>query len=370
MVRVHQDSFCFLQAHISQFDILKNFRHTLVHSKGMPLGQQEDRHVEIVMATYNGVKHLQQQIDSIFNQTHTNWTLLIGDDRSTDNTPMFLAELQNKHPEKVKFLPFKTNAGIVGNFSRILEMTEADYVMFADQDDVWFPEKIEKTLHKMAELEKQYGEDVPLLVHTDMIVVDDDLKVIDKSHWHRLRFNPKHSGELNRVLVQTAAWGCTMLFNRKLVNIATPIPPEAFVHDYWLVLVAAGCGHVGYVKEPTLYYRQHSNQWLGSRAPDFAWFKNEMLNNPKFQNDEELRIMKHMLRGYMFYKRYDNFLSDEQKQMVEAFIDMKYQPLWKELYWKFKYRFYNHGFWKNLAFTIASIRMGRADPKYRQLKRD
>ncbi len=326
----------------------------------------DDKHVEIVMASYNGAKYLPRQIDSLFAQTHKNWSLLVGDDASTDETLKFLEELQKNHPDKIKILPFKNNVGIISNFSRTLELADSDYVMFCDQDDEWKPEKIEKSLNKLLELEKKYGNDVPLLVHTDMTVVDNNLQIIDKSHWHRLRITPVNTCKLNRVLVQNGAWGCTMLFNRKLVNMATPIPFEGFVHDYWLALVASGCGHMDYIDDPTVFYRQHENQWLGSRQPDYTWFKSEMSNYQKFQGESELRIMKHMLRAFVFYKRYENFLSDDQKQMVEAFIEMKYQPLWKELYWKMKYGFFNHGFWKNLAFTMASIRMGQANPKYRQ----
>lgn len=73
--------------------------------------------VDIVMATYNGAKFLRQQVDSILSQTYPNWHLIIGDDRSSDNTPALLEQLQNEHPDKITVHLFQDNAGVIENFS-------------------------------------------------------------------------------------------------------------------------------------------------------------------------------------------------------------------------------------------------------------
>lgn len=238
--------------------------------------------------------------------------------------------------------------------------------MYCDQDDVWFPDKIERTLTKMKALEDKWGKDIPLLVHTDMEVVDGNLKVIDASHRRRQGINPVRSGKLNAALVQSGMWGCTMMFNRKLIDLATPIPLEGMVHDAWLALIASACGKIDFLKEPTMFYRQHSSNWAGSLGSDFPWFIKYVLKNPDFQKHSELRFMRCMVRGYYFYKRYGTFLNDSQRDMLEAFIDLKYEPVWKELYLRWKYGFWNHGFWPNVGLIIATMRMGKGDPKYRQ----
>lgn len=321
--------------------------------------------IEIVLASYNGEKHLGAQIDSIFAQTYQNWHLLIGDDHSEDATLSILKELQRQYPDKISIYPSEQRLGLVQNFSRLLELTSAEYIMLCDQDDYWLPQKIEKSFIKIKELEKEWGKEVPLLVHTDMEIVDEDLKLIDKSQWKRQQFNPRRSGKLNAILMQNASWGCTMIINRNLIHLALPAPTEGFVHDYWLVLVASAFGQVGYVPEATMLYRQHEKNLVGSKNINFKWFINNVLKDPLYQPQMELRMMKHMVRAYVFYKRYQACLTEQQKEMIESFIDLKYQPLWKELYWRWKYDFFNHGFWPNLGLILATMRMGKAISKYR-----
>jgi glycosyltransferase involved in cell wall biosynthesis len=327
------------------------------------MNQTKNDSVDIVLATYNGAKFLTEQINSILNQTYPNWHLLIGDDGSTDSTPEILQAFKGIYPDKITICPFKDNVGVSQNFSRLLELTDAPYMMLCDQDDFWLPEKIELTLFKMKELEETWGSEEPLLVHTDMEVVDDNLNLIAASQWKRQHLNPKDSVKLNAVLMQNASWGCTMMFNRALIDIALPIPTESFIHDYWLVLVAAACGHIDYVNKPTMLYRQHEKNWIGSKAANFSWFIENIKAGSEHQEKIEMRMMKNMVRGYILYKRYHNVLSEEQRNLLVHFINLKYQPLWKELYWRMRYGFTNHGFWPNVDLLLTTIRMGRADPK-------
>lgn len=327
-------------------------------------GLPSDR-IDIVMGVFNGEKYLHDQIDSIVAQTYQNWHLLIGEDQSIDNSLSILKEIQSKYPDKISLYPAEINLGLVQNFSRLLELSDAKYMMFCDQDDYWFPEKIEKSLQKIKEMENQWGEEIPLLVHTDMEIFDDDLKIVSKSMWKGQRFKPKRSEKLGAVLMQNAAWGCTMMFNRNLLDLALPIPEEGFFHDYWLALVAAAFGHIGYLDEPTLLYRQHDNNVVGSKNIDFHWFVDKVIKNPLYQSQTEKRMMKLMMRAYIFYTRYYANLTDQQKEVLESFIELKYQPLWKELYWRWKYDFFNYGFWSNVGLVLATIRMGMADARFR-----
>ena len=102
----------------------------------------EDR-VDILMGTFNGEKHVEEQIHSLLNQTYQNFQLIIGDDASTDRTREIVSKIQKEHPNKIMFLPFSDNVGALNNFTRLAEFAESNYIMFCDQDDIWFPEKIE-----------------------------------------------------------------------------------------------------------------------------------------------------------------------------------------------------------------------------------
>ncbi len=140
--------------------------------------------IDILLATYNGAAFLNQQLGSVENQTHRNWRLIVRDDGSTDKTPGIIEAFRARHPDKVVVLRDDDgNLGLVRNFSRLMEHAGAGYVAFCDQDDVWKPEKLELSLQKMRSLETEHGPERPLLVVTDLSVVDEDLQVVHLSFW-------------------------------------------------------------------------------------------------------------------------------------------------------------------------------------------
>jgi len=118
-------------------------------------------YIEILLASYNGEKYIEEQIDSILNQTHTNFQLIICDDGSTDLTRQII-ERKMSLTNKITLLAPRTNRGVIQNFAYLMECSKAPYCMLSDQDDVWFPDKIEKTLKQMQKLEKQNNHDLPL----------------------------------------------------------------------------------------------------------------------------------------------------------------------------------------------------------------
>ena len=134
--------------------------------------------VDILMATYNGAPYISQQIASILDQSHGQIRLIIRDDGSTDETVKILENVDQHHASKITLLPHDRRLGIKGNFSRLMEHATSKYIMFADQDDVWEKRKVAETLEIMKELEASGYSDRPLLVHTDLFVVDGNLNVL------------------------------------------------------------------------------------------------------------------------------------------------------------------------------------------------
>lgn len=320
--------------------------------------------IEIILATYNGEKHLHEQMLSLISQDYPNIRILVGDDASTDSTRDIIETFRKQYPDKVVPLFFKQNVGIINNFSRTLELSEAPYLMFADQDDIWFHDKVSKTMTKMEELEKKWGSEQPLLIHTDAQVVDENLNLIAKSNWEHQGFSLKKGKQLPYLLIQNWMQGCTMLFNRALCDLATPIPVEGFVHDYWLGLVAMSCGHIDFLPESTLLYRQHGSNRFGAIRANWTWFRKSLVK-PDFLKATDTRLMRGTLRAYVLYKRYENLFSDKDREMIQKFIELKYVPLWKELWYRFKYGFFFHSVWRNLVLIMSTISSGRVDPKYR-----
>lgn len=218
------------------------------------------------MATYNGEKYLSEQIDSILNQTFQDWHLYVHDDGSHDNTVSVLKEYAGSHPEKITFLDYPPQGGACKNFLSMLERVNADYYMFCDQDDVWLPEKIEKTFQLMRQTELAHTPDTPILIHTDLTVVDENKNVISPSFWEYARIYPQWFKTYDDYAALNPVTGCTMLFNAKAKEVTKRPYDAATMHDSWITFsVVAANGIVGILNDPTILYRQHVHNTLGAR---------------------------------------------------------------------------------------------------------
>lgn len=221
--------------------------------------------IDILLATYEGEAFLEEQLLSIMAQTVSDWNLYISDDGSTDATP-HIARRFARRDERIHVLPHhEPFGGARKNFMHLLRHSTAPYCMFCDQDDVWLPNKIELTLQRMHELEERYATDVPLMVFTDMIVVDAELNVLRDSFERQIYVDPNRTGLMQLISVPVAA-GCTMMLNEALRNktLETPRDQPMDMHDWWISLVAAAFGHIGHVDEPTSLYRQHASNTIGA----------------------------------------------------------------------------------------------------------
>jgi len=298
--------------------------------------------IEIVLATYNGEKYVAAQIDSILAQDYPEWKLLVRDDASTDRTPVILVEYEQKYPERIAVLKGeKKRLGIVGNFSALLTATTAPYVMCADQDDVWLPNKINLTLAGMRELETSHGKTTPLLVHTDSTIVNERLEVIAKSFALHHKLNPFFS-PFSRLLVQNTVQGCTVMVNRALLGLALPIPPVARMYDMWLAQIAAGLGHMGYIEQSTVKYRQHSANAVGTRK--------KMLR-------EKVGHIQNMMEGnvtqaLLFFDRFEKQLSEENRKTVKTFSKLPDYGFFKRRFILLRYNILRQPGWENLPMLM------------------
>ena len=153
--------------------------------------------IDVLMATYNGAAFLGEQIESVLAQQHGRLRLLVRDDGSTDATRAIVTDYAARWPEMVVSVdPDGPHLGACGSFARLLELSTADYVMFCDQDDVWLPGRVGAMLQRMTETEGQFGRQTPLLVHGDLIVVDETLRTLHESFWRSQGLDPRRGGGL------------------------------------------------------------------------------------------------------------------------------------------------------------------------------
>ena len=229
------------------------------------------------MATYNGEHFIKDQLDSIISQTNENWHVYVHDDGSKDDTVAILKEYKEKHPAKITLMDYPPQGGACANFLSILEKVEAPYYMFSDQDDVWLPNKAEVSMQAMLKAEKCHG-DAPVIVNTDLVVVNGKLEMINHSFWEYEGIYPDFVKNYNDNAAVNSVTGCTMLFNKKVKDII-PLPTKnTLMHDAWITLATyANNGKVVYLQDKTVKYRQHGGNVLGAR--DIS--KNSIINRLK-----------------------------------------------------------------------------------------
>lgn len=292
--------------------------------------------VNILMSTYNGERYLKEQIESIRQQSYQDWTLLIRDDGSKDQTRAIIQEYAAKDDRIIFINPDSTeNFGVIKSFFTLLKYEKADYYFFSDQDDYWLPEK----LHLQLEATKDYPQDSPLLVYTDLKVVNQDLEVIHES---MVRTQSGHANtELLQELTENTVTGGVAMINHPLADLWSG--EEAYdllMHDWYLGLLASACGHLVYLDRPTELYRQHADNVLGARTLR--------------------KRMKNWVRPQTLFRKYwslikasqaqaKNLLSlpleGQQKELIENFVTIMDQGV-RERYRRLK----TYGYRKNRAF--------------------
>jgi len=271
--------------------------------------------IDILMATYNGEKYVREQIESVKSQSYRNWRMLVSDDGSSDRTRDIVSSEMNDDA-RVQWADNRGgHGGSYENFMCLLRQSDSDYSMFCDQDDVWLPNKVEVTLEKMRELEAEFP-DAPLMVFTDLEVVDESLNVISESFDRMVEIDPTRV-KLTDLLVSAVAPGCTIMLNKRLRVLVNKYRNNGGVrvHDWWVSLVAAGTGHIGYVPLATIRYRQHSNNQIG--ASKISLVKSILTTSVKSAKTSVLDMMK---RADACNGAFGSELSDDDRESLQAFL--------------------------------------------------
>ena len=225
--------------------------------------------IAILLATYNGSQWLPQFLASVSAQQGADWRLLVRDDGSSDATPEILRTAARRDASLAFVADSAGRLGASGSFGELMRhamASDAQYFAFADQDDVWLPHKLGTQLAALRELEARAGPHLPLLVHSDLMVVDRELRTLHRSHTELagLYRDCPAPVALRTLLGHNFVTGCATLFNRSLLEVATPLPPGAAMHDWWLACCAAALGRIEYIPQPLVLYRQHGSNEIGA----------------------------------------------------------------------------------------------------------
>lgn len=304
--------------------------------------------ITILLSTYNGEEYLKEQLDSLFIQTYKNIEIIVRDDASSDKTLEILKYYD------IKLLSSDVNLGIKKSFETLLryacENSDAEYFMFCDQDDVWNNDKIEKTLEEMQELEKLYGNNIPLLVHTDLEVVDENLKIISSSMWKYEYILPQYN-TFNRLLIQNTITGCTMMINRELAKKSLDIPEEAIMHDWWIGLIASCFGKISYLEESTIKYRQHGKNTIGTEGKKNKIIRKALgLLNKKNEYINHIDINISQAKGFL--KLFNSKLDINKINLLESFSTIKKKTFFERKRIIIKHNLFKQGIFRNIGLII------------------
>ena len=229
--------------------------------------------IVILLATYNGQEYLRQQLKSLFNQTNQDFRLVVHDDGSTDGTVDIINEYRELYPERIEVFYGHSCGGAKENFLWMMNRVEADYYLLCDQDDVWLPEKVQRSLEAIVSAENELHienahDNSPVCVFTDMCVVDEELNNISDSFIRYIGRLPSNT-EYTQILIDNPAAGCTMCFNRNLRDLVVKLLPfinleNIPMHDALILEMAAIFGKVVAIDEPMAYYRQTGHNTMGA----------------------------------------------------------------------------------------------------------
>ena len=296
--------------------------------------------ISILLSTYNGEKYLKAQLDSLFSQSYKNFKLIARDDSSSDKTLEILKSYD------IELLPSNENLGVKSSFETLLkyafENSDADYFMFCDQDDVWNQDKVKLTLQKMYEMEKLY-KNTPILVHTDLEVVDENLHTINPSFMKLQNLNEKKN-RLNNLLIQNTITGCTVMINRDLAKLCLPMSSNAIVHDWWVGLVASYFGKIGYVDDSTIKYRQHTSNTIGAKGFDIGFVLKSI--------SKKVSLGGNISQSKGFFQQFKNELDEDTIEMLQEFISLEQKTWWQKRAVLLKYKLFKQGFIRNTGLFL------------------
>ena len=279
-----------------------------------------NRPITVVMATFNGAKYVAAQIDSILAQTVKPQEIIVCDDASTDETIQILKAYQAKG--KIQLHENLVNMGIVANFKKAVSFAIAgNDIAFADQDDIWLPEKLEILSEAMQAIAMN---DQPCLVYSDLEIVDRDLKPINPSFWNELN-HQHHQHCFTTLLFGNFVTGCSAMIDASMRNYFLAMPEEKILHDVWVGMIGYGMGNVRAISRPLVLYRQHEKNvnYKEGTAKKTTWglriLKLKMAFGSPQYLEEEIKIAS------LFYEKYHAMLSEENRLALQQFMALKNQ---------------------------------------------
>lgn len=289
------------------------------------------KNVEILLAVYNGESYLNEQIKSILSQDTDMWHLTVSDDGSSDSSPEILDYYVNEYPDKITRVYSGQRFGCAReHFFWLMSQCNARYMQFCDQDDVWHKDKIRLLQETMEQAERDWGENMPLLVFSDQTVVDQEMQVLSPSLMKMQQQNP-YATDFRNIMFQNIVTGCTSAINRPLAlkaGLCTDTS-RTIMHDWWAAIVAARFGKMVYVPQSTIDYRQHGKNSVGAKdTGSFSYFIYKVFHLRAFRKT----VLEKKEQAALFLSVFSSELSAEEQNDISEFAKKR-----SSIRFKFRY---------------------------------
>lgn len=274
-----------------------------------------EKRIDVIMTTYNtDITYLKEQIDSILNQTYKNISLLISDDNSDKKEVIDILKEYEKQDERVKVYIQEENLGYIRNFEFLLKQSTSDYIMFSDHDDVWYDNKIEKSITKLIK------EDVDL-VYCNAKQIDENGNVIKESYF-KYKNVPLVTGTSKLAISRCIGIGCSQIFTKNVKEKMIPFTKSVIAHDWLAAFIANENKGITCIDEPLFGYRLHNTNVFGGRSleQNLKRWKDENGNSYKsyLSYREKNVIDKAYLNGAKMCLQYAK--KSEDKEFLEKII--------------------------------------------------
>lgn len=214
---------------------------------------EDDFKVSVAMCTFNGAAFVEAQLESILAQSRPPDEIILCDDGSTDGTIALIAEIAQKHPDKIRIIRNELRLGHCRNFELAVSLVTGDIIFLSDQDDFWFPDKVASMLRVFAE-----DPDV-VMAYSDAVLTDGDLRPTGTVFTRRKDTDLRKAPSLKQFSRGVAFNGPMMAFRSRLKPFVLPFSPLSlqWSHDHWIGFISYAVGKIGVIQRPLVYYRRH-----------------------------------------------------------------------------------------------------------------
>lgn len=279
------------------------------------------KNVSVILTTFNGSKYINRQIDSILNQTVLPDEIIICDDNSIDETVFILNTYVNN--SRIKLFVNEKRLGVVENFKKAAKLAQqGNWLIFADQDDIWMPQKINRLTEAMKLIDDEI---TPSLVYSDLTVIDKENTTISVSFWDKQKIKPEKI-KLATLLYGNVVTGCTMIINFSMAKEFFCMEKGGrYLHDEWLSLIAYSFGKAKFLHEKLVLYRQHESNVTFSEAYKTFKFVEQIKEDLNYLSGKTKFLPHQFDLAKAFLLKYKDKLNVEQINTIENFINQEHK---------------------------------------------